>query len=244
MVVVPSSSSSYIGRDNNSSSMDSGAILDILGNDTRRRILAVLSRQPMYFNQLAKEVDVGQQAVLRHMQALEGSGMVEAYSGKSDLGAPDRKYYRLNASFVLTVSLSEDVFSITHRRLVESRQKESRQHYERFDSLPKETGRALAALQSSLAGIEEEISDLESRLNDLRALKQLVLHRLHEIGQDVFDEEERGVLYKIVEESPRSVSELSGMLNNAKEARLKAIMATMGSKVDRDSARVLFKGLR
>lgn len=60
----------------------------------------------------------------------------------------------------------------------------------------------------------------------------------------MFDEEERGVLYKIVEESPGSVSELSGMLNNAKEARLKAIMATMGSKVDRDSARVLFKGLR
>jgi predicted transcriptional regulator len=105
--------------------MDSGSILDILGNDTRRRILAALSREPMYFNQLAKEIDIGQQAILRHLHSLEESGLVETYVKKSDLGAPDRKYYRLNSSFVLTVLLSEDDFKITNQEIAELRHKES-----------------------------------------------------------------------------------------------------------------------
>ena len=45
-------------------------ILDIIGNNTRRKILATLAREPMYFNQLAKEIGVGQQAILRHMKVL------------------------------------------------------------------------------------------------------------------------------------------------------------------------------
>jgi ArsR family transcriptional regulator len=64
--------------------MDSNLILDILGNDTRRKILAVLSQEPMYFNQLAKEIGVGQQAILRHLQALEEGGLIETYAEKSD----------------------------------------------------------------------------------------------------------------------------------------------------------------
>jgi len=62
------------------SGLDSGAILDMLGNDTRRRILSILAQEPMYFNQLAREVGVGQQAVLRHLQSLEESGFINTYS--------------------------------------------------------------------------------------------------------------------------------------------------------------------
>ena len=85
---------------------DFGLILDIIGNNTRRKILATLAREPMYFNQLAKEIDIGQQAILRHVNALEDIGLIKSYAEKSNLGAPDRKYYRLNSSFSLTVSIS------------------------------------------------------------------------------------------------------------------------------------------
>ena len=50
-------------------------ILDIIGNNTRRKILSTLSREPMYFNQLAKEIGIGQQAILRHVNALEDIGL-------------------------------------------------------------------------------------------------------------------------------------------------------------------------
>jgi ArsR family transcriptional regulator len=222
--------------------MDSNLILDILGNDTRRKILAVLSQEPMYFNQLAKEIRVGQQAMLRHLQALEEGGLIETYAEKSDLGAPDRKYYRLNTSFILTISLSEDDFTITNQKIAELRHKESRKYYKNFDSIPEDTGIALSSLQENLAGIEQEISKLDSRLNDLRALKQLVLHKLHEIGMDSFENDERKVLYKIVVDSPTSVAELSDLIDE-KESSLRAIIASIRRKMDKDTARLLFREL-
>jgi ArsR family transcriptional regulator len=219
--------------------MDADTILDILGNDTRRKILSTLSEEPMYFNQLAKEIDIGQQAVLRHLQALEDSGLIETYAEKSDLGAPDRKYYRLNNSFVLTISLSEDDFTVTNQKIVESRSKESMKFYKKLDSIPEDVGEALSSLQENLVGIEQEISGLEARLNDLRALKQLILYRLHEIGKEVFDEDERRILYKIIEESPKSIEELSSMVGE-RQSNLKAIMLGMRSKMDKGSAKALF----
>lgn len=47
--------------------MNFDAILDIMDNETRRKILAALSQQPMYSNRLAREVDVGQQALFRRL---------------------------------------------------------------------------------------------------------------------------------------------------------------------------------
>ena len=59
---------------------DDDIILDIIGNNTRRKILATLAREPMYFNQLAKEISIGQQAILRHMKTLEDIGLIESYA--------------------------------------------------------------------------------------------------------------------------------------------------------------------
>jgi ArsR family transcriptional regulator len=89
----------------------------MIGNKTRRKILATLSQQPMYFNQLSKEIGVSQQAVLRHLQSLEAGGFVKTYSKKSNLGAPDRKYYCLSLSFALTISISHHSFSIKNHNI-------------------------------------------------------------------------------------------------------------------------------
>jgi predicted transcriptional regulator len=215
----------------------------MLGNDTRRKILAVLSEEPMYFNQLAKKVGVGQQAILRHLQALEDIGLIETYGEKSDFGAPDRKYYRLNDSFILTISLSEDNFTITKQHIIESRQKESKKYYKNLESMPEVTGEALSLLQKNLAEIEGEISALESRLNDLHALRQIVLSKLHKIGTTSFKENERRLLYKIVEDSPRSIAELSALADE-KESNLKDLIRVMRSKIDKDSAQILFGNLK
>lgn len=223
--------------------MDADLILNILGNNTRRKILTVLSEEPMYFNQLAKEIGIGQQAILRHLQALEDIGMIETYGEKSDFGAPDRKYYRLNSSFILTISLSEDDFTITKQNIAESRDKESKKYYKSLDLMPKQAGEALSLLQENLADIEEEISALESHLNHLYALKQLVLSRLHKIGMASFEENERRVLYKIVEESPRSITELSDLVGQ-KESNLKDLITEMRSKIDKDSAKTLFGNIK
>ena len=223
--------------------MDSDTILDILGNGTRRKILSALSEEPMYFNQLAKEVGIGQQAVLRHLEALEEGGLVETYAEKSEFGAPDRKYYRLNDSFILTISLSEDDFTMKKQEIVEIRHKESKKYYKVFDSTPEEAGQALLSLQENLAEIDEEIAVLGSRLNDLHALKQRILHRLHQIGMDNFEEDERRILYTIVEELPESIAELSDIVGE-KESSLKDVIKIMKSKVGKENTQLLFGNLK
>ena len=210
--------------------IDSEAILDILGNDTRRRILAALADEPMYFNQLAKEVDVGQQAMLRHLDALEKGGLIETYAEKSDFGAPNRKYYKLNSSFTLTVSLSQDDFLITNKTIEESPNKDSKKYYKKLDSIPEDTGAAVSLLQDSLKEVEIDMANLELQLSDLRALRQNILRRLHKIGSDKFEEDERKILYMVVRESPETVSELSELLNE-KESVLKAVITRMKIKM-------------
>ena len=85
--------------------LDIEKVLDILGNETRRRILRYLAEEPRYFIQLSKELGVSQQAVLKHLEILHALNLVESFAEKSDLAGPDRKYYRLNRSLILTIGL-------------------------------------------------------------------------------------------------------------------------------------------
>ena len=218
---------------NRSSSVhDDDIILDIIGNNTRRKILATLAREPMYFNQLAKEIAIGQQAILRHMKTLEDIGLIESYAERSNLGAPDRKYYRLNSSFSLTICLSQDTFSIENHKIEQYRHEESGKFYKEYDFLAQDNdGETLNQLQSNLTRIEKEISNLDSRLNDLRALKQLIVNRLHKIAKDNFEEElERRILHAIIGGSPKSVSELANKLNE-KPSHIRNTLNNMNNKL-------------
>jgi predicted transcriptional regulator len=125
---------------------------------------------------------------------------------------------------------------------VESRLDESKKYYKAFDSMPAEDSEALYHLQDSLKKVEQEVSALESRLNDLYALKQLILSRLHKIGTSIFNEDERRILYKIIEESPRSIEELSELLGE-REPKLRQIITNMKGRIDRDDAASLFQDL-
>lgn len=238
---------SRISRRSMSPVYDDDIILDIIGNNTRRKILATLAREPMYFNQLAKEISIGQQAILRHMKTLEDIGLIESYAEKSNLGAPDRKYYRLSSSFSLTICLSDDAFSIENHKIEQYRYKESDKFYEEYDLLAQEDdGETLNQLQSNLTKIEMEISNLDSRLNDLRALKQLIVSRLHKIAKDNFKEEfERKMLHAITGESPKSIVEVVNKMNE-KQSNVTKTFHRMNKKLygNEHEHKALFSGIK
>lgn len=232
---------------NVSSLADTDVLLDVLGNETRRRILNLISHEPMYFNQLAKEIRTGQQAILRHVKILEDSGLIESYAKKSDLGAPDRKYYRVNSSFNLSISVSNDNFTIRNEDIEEIRYKEADALYKKFDELnsivlqqdndQNRTGnkgtrakdshrksimsldQILLKLQKNLEDTEGQILHLESRLNDLRALKQAIIKKIHDIEKENFDDIERRLICSVMEwpicrnEEQLTISELAEILD-------------------------------
>jgi ArsR family transcriptional regulator len=249
-----------------SSIADTNILLDVLGNETRRRILNLISHEPMYFNQLAREIRTGQQAILRHVKILEDSGLIESYAKKSDLGAPNRKYYKVNSSFNLNISVSNDNFTVRNEDIEELRYKEADILYKKFDELDsivlhqddslnkimdkgtktkyigrKSTlslGQILSKLQKNLEDTEEQILHLESRINDLRALKQAIIKKIHDIEKENFDDVERRVMCLLLEglihqneEEQSTVSELAEMLDK-NEKTIKAAISGITAKLE------------
>lgn len=87
--------------------MDPIELLDILGNENRRRILQLLSFRPFYFNEMAKRLDVGPKAIIDHLEMLERAGLVECYQEQGR-----RKYFRIARKTVLEVALSPHSYGV------------------------------------------------------------------------------------------------------------------------------------
>ncbi|MFQ6074664.1 MAG: ArsR/SmtB family transcription factor [Candidatus Bathyarchaeia archaeon] len=89
-----------------------GRLLRIIGNETRRRILALLSEGPHYVLEISKKLDVTQPAILKHLAILQEAGLVENYMRESRLGA-SRKYYVISGSVNLEIAIDPRDFRIT-----------------------------------------------------------------------------------------------------------------------------------
>jgi hypothetical protein len=76
-------------------------------------------------------------------------------------------------------------------------------------------GLLLDLFKNSLSKIEKEITDYESKINDLQALRQLILQDIHKIGNDNFEFLERRIIYSFLDKNipPSSVAELTDILN-------------------------------
>ena len=81
--------------------MDSAALLDLLGNENRRRILRLLSRKPCYVTEISEYLGVSPKAVIDHLRKLEDAGLVESHV---DDGR--RKYFSIARNLRLEVNVS------------------------------------------------------------------------------------------------------------------------------------------
>ncbi|MHC1631249.1 MAG: ArsR/SmtB family transcription factor [Methanotrichaceae archaeon] len=88
--------------------LDPVEMLNILGNENRRRILQLLSFRPFYFNEMVKRLEVGPKAVINHLNMLERAGLIECY--RDDDGR--RKYFRISKNVVLEVAVSPHTYGI------------------------------------------------------------------------------------------------------------------------------------
>jgi len=91
---------------------DIDTILSVIENPTRRRILMALVREPHYPLQLSRELGVSQQAIMKNLDILEKSGLVESWKESSDRG-PLKIVYRPTSEFTLTIDLRNGMFRAT-----------------------------------------------------------------------------------------------------------------------------------
>lgn len=85
-------------------------LLDMLGNETRREILQMLSERPYYVTEISQELDIGQKAIIEHLSLMRGAGMIKSKFEKVKKGRP-RKYYLISKDVMLEVWIGTDTFN-------------------------------------------------------------------------------------------------------------------------------------
>ncbi len=88
--------------------MDPAKLLDILGNENRRKIIQLLANRPCYVSEISSRLGVGPKAIISHLNLLEQAGLIE-YS----VDEQRRKYFNIANNMRLEVSVSPYSYNVT-----------------------------------------------------------------------------------------------------------------------------------
>ncbi|MFX1296194.1 MAG: ArsR/SmtB family transcription factor [Promethearchaeota archaeon] len=96
-------------------------LLGILGNSTRCRILDLVAEQPRFISEISRKLEIGQQAILRHLAELEDFGLLTSFEEEDDEYEDEaeqkrkrkgrkRKYYEIdpNAQYQIFINIEKD----------------------------------------------------------------------------------------------------------------------------------------
>jgi ArsR family transcriptional regulator len=223
-------------------------LFEVLGNDTRRRILQLLADEPRYFIQLSKDLGVSQQAVLKHLEVLERNGFVTSFEGDSAYAAPKRKYYQLNRSCMLAIGITKDAVQFVFHDIPQESAKARTQQTE-FKSLQhklldlereSDPSRILNISDSLLREINAKLTEIANTEIALLGLKQRITRTAHEAIRKSFEEDlQRQILYSTIGEERRpDVDQLSEML----DAREREVSEAMKALRKRLQDNLIFEG--
>lgn len=166
--------------------MDSAALLDLLGNENRRRILRLLARKPCYVTEISEYLGVSPKAVIDHLRKLEKAGLVE-----SRVDDQRRKYFSIARNLRLEVNVSPYGFGTKSAYPASRGLDITRCQYLTIDiTMPDQAG--------ELADLTRELKRLERLSNELSMAQRWVQGRLTEvmdgISHQIHDESALGDL--------------------------------------------------
>jgi len=232
---------------------EANVLLDVLGNETRRKILQLLATEPMYLMRLAEELRVSQQAVLKHLAILERYRIVTSYTAPGEMPGPLRKYYRLSKSVCLSFEMTPDSVDFEMRTIPSAEAEGAEIPKADFgrEGVLGAFGDVLKKLERDVAALEEEgdskrtlekcnevLKELNRRLDELEgfrvgllALKQAAVNRAHSAIRRLAEEElERRILYWSLGSDERlDVEELSDLLD-VREREIRSAVAQLQKK--------------
>lgn len=136
-------------------------ILDLLGCQTRRRMLGLLSEQPRFVSEISELLNVGRKAIIDHLSALENSGFITSVERPVSKGRP-RKYYEIDESSFFKMTISPLNFEFTEVKAFRELPKLEKLH-DTLDELEvKPIGQRQVELQKIRAKLKKRIRDLET----------------------------------------------------------------------------------
>jgi ArsR family transcriptional regulator len=160
--------------------LDIEKILDILGNKTRRKILAALSEEAGYVFQLSEDINIRHQAIRKHLDQLKELKIIKSYEGASTVGGPPRKYFKISKSFSIVADITPDSFET---KIVSSERKspeqgEYTQISEKIETIVNtiySPDKKISDFNMALENLNSEIEELEKKRQHLIELRQQLL---------------------------------------------------------------------
>ena len=217
-----------------------GELLDLLGNNTRRRILESLTNEPKYFIQLSKEIGVSQQAVLKHLFLLENFGLIESFKAKSNLAAPDRKYFQLNRSVYLSIGITGNSMEIKMENIkgpnkIKAKNNMAIENKEGSIKKDEEITDILKNTKHKLELLAKRMQELEDEKIHLLKEKQQILEITHQVIRESLEEDlARRILYSnLISREITDIEELSEILNT-REKEIKIIVKSLEDRFSVD----------
>ncbi len=217
-------------------------LLEILGNETRRRILELLTHEPLYVAQMSKILGVYPKAIERHLEKLKEAGLIEECIPENidpeDRMARRRIYYRVKKNLMISVGIGPNQFrltiiepkmNITSRSSIEifsekgvfgpSDDEDDEIELRRLTSLQQQSSNLhyLRRNVLQLRQLDARIKKVEQYLSELLAFRQQVTREIEEILNEEFDHLDfyaRQILRELLENPMgTSIQELSRLYN-------------------------------
>ena len=199
----------------------------LLENPTRRRILQLLSRERLYPLQLSREIDVSQQAVVKHLRILEEHGMVASRDEPSDRG-PNRRVYRASRSVSLHIDVGPTTFREQAAPMAEDAELSTEQLRIR-SAISEARSMEPSARMDLLARVGE---DLRHSLRDHEQERQQLLALIGELNREVgrcsrkadCSYDERRLLHHMLQ-NPNYTIEGAAVALGLREAEVRLLLA-------------------
>ncbi len=153
--------------------MDSDLILDLLGNENRRRILRLLSRKPCYVTEISNAIRVAPKAVIEHLVLLEEGGLLE-----SRFDEQRRKYYHISEDLLFEVRLAPSDFGSVLEELDEDEEVPRL-----WEMLPPDRRPEIPRETASLAEAARALEETRGLQEEVRALQRFLHARAGELSE-------------------------------------------------------------
>ncbi len=183
--------------------------LSVFQNKARRDILERLVREPHYPLQIANQIGISQQAVMKHLKFLENKGFVVRYQVASNKGGPPKNIYSVQESISIRIDLGPDLFQCTQRNLPSGGPlKLSRKLPNEMNAVAEMvSGRKRISVGEGayhLSKISESIEKLDKERDALISLHQQIKQRVSTTVDSDFDTYEQRLVIHNILESPAS----------------------------------------
>ena len=204
------------------------AILQVVENPVRRRIMKRLSREPAYELQLSKELGLGQSLVSKHLKVMKGAGLVTFAAEKSE-GGPPRRRYSLAKGISITMDLGPNLF-IEKGTAIGGKPKGRRSELavrlrERVEGVAQgmDDSERISSLSQVLAEVDGRIEEIEEERTELLGVRNLAMHEAARVASRFEELDTRKVLLHVLDEHEREVDRISEALN-LREFSVKSIL--------------------